>query len=356
LALPLAGTTASGGSFTGRLNVQRFVSRNNQIVAEGTVYGTVVEAAGAAGGTFLTGPVETVVEVRQGLSPTLAPVGPSAKQLGKDVPETPPGLIAAQATCGFMHLAIAGLTWNFLGLIITATAPLVLDIAGEPGTPLGDLVCQAVADPSDAGQLVGLLNQILLLLLGGVIAPGPPVCPEPPSAGGPGPAPPAAALALPLAGTTSTGGGFTGQLHVRHFASRNNQVVAEGMVAGTVLDAAGAPVGTFLTGPVGIPVQVRGESPRPAPAGPSGSGTPAATVEPRATCGVLHLDLAAPMFNVLGVVITTAAPVWPDIAGETGSLHGDLACQIFADLRDPVKLAALLNQLLPWLVRVGMGS
>jgi hypothetical protein len=353
LALPLAGTTASGGTFTGRLTVHRFVSRNNQIVAVGTVYGTVVDPTGAAGGMLLTRSVETGVEVRPGQSSTLAPAGPSANQLGNDG-QTPPAPIGLQAMCGVMQLEIAGLTWNILGLIITSTLPLFLDIGGEPGTPLGDIVCEAVANPSNIGQLVALLNQILLLLLGGLTAPGLPACPEPPATGGPGPAQPAPALALPLAGTTSAGGSFTGQLHVRHFASRNNHVAAEGMVAGVVLDAARAPVGTFLTGPVGIPVQVRPGGPRSAaPAGRLGSATPWDPGKPPATCGVLDLELGALMFDVLGVMITTAAPVWPAIAGETGSFHGDLVCQIVADRSDPVQLAALLNQLFPWLFRVG---
>src|SRR5712672_2085477 len=60
-----------------------------------------------------------------------------------------------------------------------------------------------------------------------------------------------APLQLPIAGSATTGGAFTGTLSIQRFEARGTQVVAIGMVRGT-----GAGAGTGLVGPVALPVQV----------------------------------------------------------------------------------------------------
>jgi hypothetical protein len=174
-----------------------------------------------------------------------------------------------------------------------------------------------------------------------------------------GPGPRSPALVLPVAGTTSAGGTFTGTLSVQRFASRNNQtvIVAVGMIAGTVRDAAGAPVGTLLNGPVEVPVAASQAFSGLAPSGrairPAGGPSPAAPrsvtlVQAQQTCGVLHLEFGAITLNVLGVVVTTN-PIVLDISGETGgtALLGTLVCQILGALTGAVNLlVGLLNTLL----------
>jgi hypothetical protein len=59
--------------------------------------------------------------------------------------------VAPATTCGVLHPDMPGLTVNVLG---------------ETGGALGDLVCQIVASPGDPAQLVTLLNQLLVLLAG----------------------------------------------------------------------------------------------------------------------------------------------------------------------------------------------
>jgi hypothetical protein len=328
LVLPVAGTTPAGGRFTGQLSVHRFTARGGQVVAEGTVTGTVVDGAGAAVGTFQTRAVETVVEVRPGEFPNPASAAPSGTSDGQDVPEVPPP-ITPPATCGVLHLEFPAQTLNVLGAIITI-APVSLDIAGEPGTTLGDLVCQILVSLGDPAPLVTLLSKLLPLLVGE--------------------APPAATLGLPVVGTTPEGGRFTGQLIVHRFASRNGQIVAEGMVTGTLVDAAGNAIGTFLIGRVETVLSVRpGESPSPAPAEP---GTPPAPVVPPSNCGGLHLEFAALALSVQGVIVTTD-PISLDSSAEPGSALGTLLCQILAnigDAGDPAQLVGLLNQLLLLLI------
>lgn len=60
---------------------------------------------------------------------------------------------------------------NLLGFSVTLSA-VSLDIVGEEGTPLGDLVCEISRLLGTVADVVGLLNSLLGLLtglLGGLI-------------------------------------------------------------------------------------------------------------------------------------------------------------------------------------------
>ena len=92
-----------------------------------------------------------------------------------------------------------------------------------------------------------------------------------------------AALVLPAAGTTSGGGKFAGTLSVERFAARDDQVVAVGMITGTVVDATGRPVGTLLNGPIALPVTVSpAEAAGLSPAGRTATGVSLAQAPVRA--------------------------------------------------------------------------
>jgi hypothetical protein len=174
------------------------------------------------------------------------------------------------------------------------------------------------------------------------------------------------AAVFPITGTTSTGGRFLGTVKVRSFASAagdqgatNNQVVARGIVTGTVLDAAGNPVGTLLKAHVKIPVTVsQGATAAAAPSGPA-----ATRVSPRPddivlaqaeSCGILHLEFGSITLDVLGLTITTSA-ISLDLTGETGGTDalGTLVCQILTALTNVANLIGLLNQLLGLLGGLG---
>ena len=128
--------TSPNGNFSGVFNLSRFVLRNGQVAAVGTLTGTVTNATG-----------QTVGAVVQTL--TLS-------------------LININATCDILHLELGPIDLNLLGLVVHVDKIVVdIDAQSGPGNLLGNLLC-AVANLLNANgplsQLVNLLNQILGLL------------------------------------------------------------------------------------------------------------------------------------------------------------------------------------------------
>src|SRR6266516_6310448 len=78
------------------------------------------------------------------------------------------------------------------------------------------------ADARNAGPLAGPQGNALLL------------------------APVAGGVAVPVTGTTSRGGKFTGTFNIKQFSVVNNQIVAIGTLTGTIQKAVGNVVGTVL--------------------------------------------------------------------------------------------------------------
>ena len=125
----------------------------------------------------------------------------------------------------------------------------------------------------------------------------------------------AAGLVVPIVGTTSAGGTFSGTLTVQRFIARGGNIFAVGLVTGAVT-VPGQPVGTLLNGPKEIPVIVsQGTSAGLAPSssmirpvGGLGRRAPRGLilVQAQQTCGVLHLDLGTTTLNALGLTITTS--------------------------------------------------
>jgi len=132
LQIPINFSSASG-AFTGVFTLSRFVVRNGQIAAVGTLTGTVTDAAGQTVGAI----VRTI---------TLS-------------------LITINATCDILHLELGPIDLNLLGLVVHVDKIVVdIDAQSGPGNLLGNLLC-AVANLLNANgplsQLVNLLNQIL---------------------------------------------------------------------------------------------------------------------------------------------------------------------------------------------------
>jgi hypothetical protein len=140
LAVPVTGsfTDAAGGegTFVGTYEVDRFRRQGSQIVAIGTLTGTLTDSLGAVVGT-----VDQTVRLP---------------------------LTAAAGTCDILHLELGPLDLDLLGLVVHLDR-VVLDIDAQsgPGNLLGNLLC-AVARLLDSGApanaVVRLLNQILGLL------------------------------------------------------------------------------------------------------------------------------------------------------------------------------------------------
>ena len=135
VTVPVSGTTSKGGKFTGNFAISQFQVVNNQIVAVGTLTGTVQNGVGNVIGTILK-TIRMIVTIKA-------------------------------ASCDILHLELGPLDLDLLGLVVHLDK-VVLDIDADPtGGLLGALLC-AVANLLDAGgplaDIVGLLNQILALL------------------------------------------------------------------------------------------------------------------------------------------------------------------------------------------------
>jgi hypothetical protein len=141
LSVPVTGTAPGGGTFVGTMDIQRFAAQGNDIVAVGTLSGTVQNAAGAVLGN---------------IARTVA---------------LPVDRALALASCDILHLELGPLDLDLLGLVVHLDR-VVLDITAEAGAGnlLGNLLC-SVANLLNGGgplsSIVTLLNRILDALLGG---------------------------------------------------------------------------------------------------------------------------------------------------------------------------------------------
>ncbi|HKO96323.1 MAG TPA: hypothetical protein VJU86_04990 [Pyrinomonadaceae bacterium] len=135
VTVPVAGTTNKGGKFTGNFNIKQFSVVDNQIVAVGTLTGTIQNGVGNVIGTVLR-TISMIVTFNG-------------------------------ATCDILHLELGPLDLNLLGLIVHLDK-IVLDIDADPtGGLLGSLLC-AVANllniSGPLAEIANLLNQILAIL------------------------------------------------------------------------------------------------------------------------------------------------------------------------------------------------
>lgn len=139
LAIPIVGS-GTGAGFNGTFTLRRFV-RNP--------LGPGVAAVGTLTGILTTGSVTTAI-VRNLTIPVLV---------------TQQAPVVAQALCPILHLDLAPLALDLLGLQVDLSR-VVLDIGAEPGPGnlLGNLLCTVTGLLDAPGLLARLLNQILGLL------------------------------------------------------------------------------------------------------------------------------------------------------------------------------------------------
>jgi hypothetical protein len=141
----------------------------------------------------------------------------------------------------------------------------------------------------------------------------------------PAAAPPVTALATPITGTADNGS-FAGSFTPARFSSRNGNLLATGVLSGTVSDSSGATIGT-VTRTVSMPVTVAA-----------------------ATCRVLDLVLGPLHLDLLGLVVDLNQVHLVITAVQApGNLLGNLLCAI-THLLDGTPsaggLAVLLNAIL----------
>jgi hypothetical protein len=136
-----------------------------------------------------------------------------------------------------------------------------------------------------------------------------------------GPTTPASSiLTIPVSGTGA--GNFTGSFQLKKFVVQDGQVMASGILSGTVSTATGV-VGTILR-TILLPVTI-GET----------------------SCDILHLDLGPLSLDLLGLQIDLSRIVL-DITAQAGAgnLLGNLLCAVVNLLNNPAGLARLLNDIL----------
>jgi hypothetical protein len=159
LTLPVTGSVAGGGVFSGSVTINRFATRSGQLVAIGFVRGSVTNSAGIAVASGMR-PVTLPVTLGRGIALTSAAASIEGARM------MPARWMRVQAqTCGVLHLDLGPVALNLLGFNVSLSA-VTLDISGDSAGPLGNLVCQVVALLGTVGDVVGLLNSILGLLTG----------------------------------------------------------------------------------------------------------------------------------------------------------------------------------------------
>lgn len=169
VTLQATGTFANGGQFTGTATINRFEQRAGRIVAVGVLQGTLQRAGGTLG-TALSTEVIWPVTVRSGGLSSVSADAPAAPRLVRVASSTAQSLgrivrVQAPETCPVLDIMLAPIDVNLLGTQVSI-GPIAINLQGEAGTPLGDLVCAASDLIGNVAGLVNLLNSILGLLTG----------------------------------------------------------------------------------------------------------------------------------------------------------------------------------------------
>jgi len=149
--VPVVGTPSVAGTqggFAGTLQIQRFATQDNQLVAVGVLTGMVTQVVN--GVTTNTSIVRTVT-----LPAAVSGVGPTGAAA--------PALAAP--SCDILNLVLGPLHLDLLGLVVDLNQ-VVLNITAEPGAGnlLGNLLCGVAGLLDSPGGLSRLLNQILGIL------------------------------------------------------------------------------------------------------------------------------------------------------------------------------------------------
>lgn len=132
VSIPVTGTTAAGGAFSGVFNLASFAVRDGQVVAVGTLSGVLTSATGVVGSVVSNVALPTAV---------------------------------GQTACDILHLDIGPIALNLLGLQVDLSR-IVLDITAQAGAGnlLGNLLCAVAGLLDNPSGLARVLNQILSIL------------------------------------------------------------------------------------------------------------------------------------------------------------------------------------------------
>ena len=164
-----------------------------------------------------------------------------------------------------------------------------------------------------------------------------------------------ASVTVPASGRFAKSGSFTGTATVNRVEQRGNDIVAIGVITGT-LSREGRVIGTVLAGEVTwrATVGARGvavaggravESSRPVLRTASARATDARYVLAQESCPVVQIALGAQNIDVLGVQLALD-PIALDLSGAAGTPLGDLVCQVSALIGNVSALVGVVNNIL----------
>ena len=158
LTVPVAGS----GDFNGTATISRFEKRGSQIVAIGFVKNSL--------GTAFAGVVWPVTLSANTGTLTATSVPPPAGAQLTRIAWSPRGqngvrLVPVQGTsgCGVLNISLGATSVNLAGAQVSLN-PIGLDISGQSGTPVGELVCAVLNIVSSVGGLVNSVGNVVNLL------------------------------------------------------------------------------------------------------------------------------------------------------------------------------------------------
>jgi len=154
--IPVSGSagvvpTSPTGTFQGTFSVAKFVQQGSQVVAMGTLTGTLFDNTGNPLGTLRSD---------QAAAPLVIPASAGGSAPAAATTQ------AAPASCQILHLVLGPLTLNLLGLVITIPNPIIIDITAVPGNGnlLGNLLCAIAGLLNPGGSLANLVTALNNLL------------------------------------------------------------------------------------------------------------------------------------------------------------------------------------------------
>jgi len=213
----------------------------------------------------------------------------SAATLAQNAPTAAVGDVNALVTCDILNLVLGPLDLNLLGLRVQLSQ-VILDVTGETGALLGDLLCGLLGG-LDLGLLQPLLDS-LNGILGGLLVGG---------------------LLIALTDLLTT---ISGTMQLDNFTRAGNQIVANGTLGNQAVSQPLDLAATQAAGP---------------------------------TCQILNLVLGPLDLNVLGLVVELNQVTLNITAEPGGGLLGNLLCSVANLLNGPAPLGgltALLNNIL----------
>jgi len=143
IAIPVV-NAGPGAVFNGTFTLRRFVPTATGVAAVGTLAGVLTPVGGTPTAIFQNVVVPAAV--------TQAPAIAQAPTI-------------AQAACAVLHLNLAPLALDLLGVQVDLSS-VVVDIGAQPGAGnlLGNLLCSVTGLLDSPGGLARLLNQVLGIL------------------------------------------------------------------------------------------------------------------------------------------------------------------------------------------------